>query len=154
MKVTVWPIGRVRPYADNPREIPERAVRAVARSIEAFGFRQPIVVDAKGVIIVGHTRWLAAKSLGMKRVPVHVAAGLTPEQARAYRVADNQTATLAEWDWAKLIREVGGLSAADFDLAALGFSDRAIAALLDGTSPPELTGELLSCPRCGREFRA
>ena len=83
----MWPIERVKPYEGNPR-INDAAVNAVARSIQKFGFRQPIVVDEDGVIVVGHTRWLAARKLGLNDVPVHVAKGLTPAQVKAYRLAD------------------------------------------------------------------
>jgi ParB-like chromosome segregation protein Spo0J len=72
-------------------------VDAVAASIKGFGFRQPIVVDHDGVIVVGHTRWKAAKKLGLREVPVHVA-DLTPDKAKAYRLADNATNELARWD--------------------------------------------------------
>ena len=80
-------------YAGNPRRIPDAAVEAVAASIRQYGFRQPIVVDAAGVVIVGHTRLLAALKLELPTVPVHVA-DLTPAQARAYRLADNKTGKL------------------------------------------------------------
>ena len=76
----------------------DEAIDAVAASIKEFGFRQPIVTDEQDVIIVGHTRYKAAAKLGMELVPVHVAIGLSPQQARAYRIADNQTATIATWD--------------------------------------------------------
>ena len=94
---------------------------ALAASIREFGFRQPIVVDADGVIVVGHTRWKAAQKLGLETLPVHVAADLTPEQARAYRIADNQTANLSTWDFELLPAELLGLQEADFDLELLGF---------------------------------
>jgi ParB-like chromosome segregation protein Spo0J len=97
MHVELWSINRLKPYENNPPDN-DAAVDAVAASLKAFQFRQPLVVDADGVIIVGHTRYKAALKLGMTEVPVHVARGLTPEQARAYRIADNQTATLATWD--------------------------------------------------------
>ena len=97
MKIEQWEIERVKPYDKNPRRN-DKAVEAVAKSIKEFGFRQPIVVDAGGVIVVGHTRYKAALKLGLKTVPVHVAADLTPQQARAYRLADNRTAETAEWD--------------------------------------------------------
>jgi len=84
-------IDSIRPYEANRRRN-DKAVEAVAKSIQAFGFRQPIVADDAGVIVVGHTRWKAAKKLGLRKVPVHVAKDLTPEQARAYRPADNKTA--------------------------------------------------------------
>src|SRR5438874_2667509 len=85
MQVEMRPIASVRPYENNPRRNDE-AVAAVAESIRAFGFRQAIVVDEEGVIVAGHTRWKAAQLLGMERVPVHVARGLTPAQIRAYRL--------------------------------------------------------------------
>ena len=112
----------LRPYDRNPR-LNDGAVEAVARSIQTFGFRQPIVVDADGVIVVGHTRWKAAQRLGLARVPVHVASELTAEQARAYRLADNQTATIAEWDPELLPVELRELEALDLDLSILGFDD-------------------------------
>ena len=90
VKVEQWKIGDVKPYEHNPR-INDHAVDAVARSIQEFGFRQPIVVDEDGVIIVGHTRFKAAQKLGLETVPVHVAKGLTPAQVKAYRLADNRT---------------------------------------------------------------
>src|SRR5918995_1308258 len=97
MEIELWPITGIRPYENNPR-INDDAVDSVAASIREFGFRQPIVVDSDGVIICGHTRWKAAQKLGLEKVPVHVATDLTPEQIKAYRIADNQTASLAEWD--------------------------------------------------------
>src|SRR5713226_4430470 len=99
------PITSIRPYENNPR-VNDAAVDAVAASLKAFGFRQPLVVDEQGVIIVGHTRYKAALKLGLKEVPVHVAVGLSPAQARAYRIADNQTATLSTWDNDKLPLEL------------------------------------------------
>lgn len=120
MKIEMRPVGEVIPYDKNPRKNLE-AVDAVCASLKEFGFRQPIVVDAAGVIVVGHTRWMAAKKLGLKTVPVHVAADLTPEQAKAYRIADNQTATIASWDMDMLAIEIAELGDAGFDLDVLGF---------------------------------
>src|SRR3979411_1221678 len=109
------PISSIRPYENNPR-LNDEAVDAVALSIKAFGFRQPIVVDEQGVIIVGHTRYKAALKLGLETVPVHVAVGLSPAQAKAYRIADNQTATMSQWDEDKLPLELAALQGMDFDL--------------------------------------
>ena len=105
MKIELWPIARVLPYENNPR-VNDDAVAVVAASLKEFGFRQPIVVDVDGVIIVGHTRFKAALQLGFTEVPVHVATDLTPDQIRAYRIADNQTATHSEWDYDKLPYEL------------------------------------------------
>jgi len=121
MRVELWPIDRVKPYFRNPR-VNDSAVDAVAASLKEFGFRQPIVVDSDGVIIVGHTRWKAARKLGLSKVPVHVAKDLTPEQIKAYRIADNQTATIAEWDKELLPLELADLKSANFDLGLLGLS--------------------------------
>jgi DNA modification methylase len=129
MHVEMRPISSIHPYGNNPR-INDAAVDAVAASIKAFGFRQPIVVDEDGVIIVGHTRYKAAQKLGMTEVPVHVAVGLSPEQARAYRIADNQTATIATWDDDKLYQELARLQEVTFDLGLTGFSAEEVARLL------------------------
>ena len=129
MDVEMRPVGSVRPYANNPRDN-DGAVDAVAASIRAWGFRQPLVVDESDVIIVGHTRYKAALKLGLSEVPVHVARGLTPEQARAYRIADNQTATLARWDEDRLPLELAALQQADVDLSLLGFPDGELLRLL------------------------
>jgi len=126
MHIDLWPIARVIPYDRNPRLNDGPAVDAVAASLKEFGFRQPIVVDRDGVIVVGHTRWKAAKKLGLAQVPVHVA-DLTPEQAKAYRLADNQTATIAEWDKGLLPLELADLKEANFDLGLLGFSEDELA---------------------------
>jgi DNA modification methylase len=88
------------------------------------------VVDEGGVIICGHTRWKAAQKMGLKQVPVHVATDLTPAQVKAYRVADNQTATLAEWNYDLLPLELKDLQGMDFDLSLLGFSAEDLGALL------------------------
>jgi len=97
------------------------------------------VVDAEGVIIVGHTRWKAAKKLGLAQVPVHVATDLPPEKVKAYRIADNQTATLAEWDFELLPIELKDLQWADYDLSLLGFGEEELAHLLDGDVAEGLT---------------
>ena len=115
MQVELRSITSIRPYENNPR-LNDEAVDAVAASIKEFGFRQPIVVDEQGVIIVGHTRYKAALKLGLEMVPVHVAAGLSPAQAKAYRIADNQTATMSQWDQDRLPLELAELQEIGFHL--------------------------------------
>ncbi len=137
MQIEMRAVTDVRPYPNNPRKN-DSAVAAVANSIREYGFRQPIVVDGEGVIVVGHTRWKAAQSLGMSEVPVHVAAELTPEQARAYRIADNQVASIAEWDSDLLATELAELKALNVDLGLLGFDDAQLAGHLN---PPTWGGE-------------
>jgi DNA modification methylase len=129
MTIEMRGLDEIRPYEQNPRNN-DSAVEAVARSIREYGFRQPIVVDGDGVVIAGHTRLQAAKHLGLEQVPVHVA-NLTPEQAKAYRLADNRTAMIAEWNDELLAIELGELKALDIDLAGLGFSDVEISKLLE-----------------------
>src|SRR5215470_14478841 len=133
MLVEMRPIGSIRPYKNNPRHN-DAAVDAVAASIRAFGFRQPVVVDEDGVIVVGHTRYKAALKLGMTEVPVHVATGLTPAQLRAYRIADNQTATIATWDDDKLPIELAALQQEGFNLELTGFDADELLRLLDSES--------------------
>lgn len=118
LRVKYVPIGDVRPYEDNPRRN-DGAVQAVANSLREFGWRQPIVVDADGTIVVGHTRYKAALALEMTDVPVVVASDLTPEQCAAYRLADNRVGELAEWDAELLAQELDGL--AGFDMERFGF---------------------------------
>lgn len=130
MKVEMWDISRIKPYPNNPR-INDHAVDAVAKSIREVGFRQPIVVDKEGVIIVGDTRFKAALRLALKKVPVHVARDLTEEQIKAYRIMDNKTSELAEWDEERLRQELAELEKLDFDLDLLGFSVDELNVLLD-----------------------
>ena len=138
MKIELWKLSDVKPYPNNPR-LNDDAVDAVSASLREFGFRQPIVVDAEGVIICGHTRFKAAQKLGLEKVPVHVAKDLTPEQIKAYRIADNQTASLADWNYDLLPIELGELQAANYDLGLLGFDQDELAKLLGGELQEGLT---------------
>jgi DNA modification methylase len=117
-----WPIEKVRPYSKNARKLSARAVSVVQTSLNEFGWRQPIVVDGKGVIVVGHTRLLAAQANGEKRVPVHVARDLTAAQAKAYRLMDNRSNEETSWDFGLLSLELTDLRNLDFDLSLTGFN--------------------------------
>ena len=121
MHVELRNVADIKPYPHNPRRN-DHAVAAVAASIREFGFRQPLVVDADGVIVVGEARYKAAVHLGLKEVPVHVARGLSPAQWRAYRITDNKLAELADWDDTLLVQELAALQEMDFDLNVVGFS--------------------------------
>jgi ParB-like chromosome segregation protein Spo0J len=134
VKVQAKPIDSIRPYPGNPR-LNDDAVDAVAESIRRFGFRQPIVVDAEGVVVAGHTRLKAARKLGLETVPVHVAADLSAEQVRAYRLADNASAEKAEWDFELLPIELEAMAAGGFDPESLGFDPNALARILDPVKP-------------------
>lgn len=120
MKVENVSIQDVKPYTKNPRKNDD-GVDAVANSIKEFGWQQPIVVDKDKVIIVGHTRYKAAKKLGMDKVPVVVADGLSPEQVKAYRLADNKTGELTDWDMGLLDDELADI--ADIDMSDFGFDE-------------------------------
>ena len=109
MKIKLQPPGKLTPYKNNPRKITDEAIDLVAESIERFGFQQPIVVDSKNVIVVGHTRQRAALKLGLKRVPTVVATDLTPGEVAAYRLTDNRSAELTGWDVDMLSKEVKNL---------------------------------------------
>ena len=123
VEIVDMPIGQIKPYKKNPRKN-EKAVPEVVKSIKEFGFRQPLVVDSSMVLIVGHTRLLAAKELGLTNVPVHIASTLTPAQVRAYRIADNRSHDKSEWDVTLLNEELGELFEMDekFDLDFMDFS--------------------------------
>jgi len=129
MKIEMRRLSEIKPYEKNPR-VNDGAVDAVANSIREYGFRQPIVVDAEGVIIVGHTRWKAAQKLGLETVPVHVALDLPPEKVKAYRLADNKLAEMAEWDMELLPIELSELRGMDIDLGMLGFAPDELEKLL------------------------
>ncbi|MCY9806555.1 ParB N-terminal domain-containing protein [Lentilactobacillus senioris] len=120
MKIENWSIDDVKPYERNPRSNDD-AVESTANSIKQFGWQQPIVVDKAGVIIVGHTRLKAAKQLKLEEVPVVVADTLSEEQVKAYRLADNKTGELANWDFDKLGSELSDIM--DIDMTEFGFSD-------------------------------
>lgn len=120
MNIIEKPINEVIPYEKNPR-INDNAVPAVMKSIEEFGFKVPIVIDKNGTIVTGHTRLKAAKKLGMKTVPCIVADDLTPEQIKAFRLADNKVAEAAEWDMELLNEELDGI--VDIDMSDFNFSD-------------------------------
>ena len=142
MQTTLVPTNQLKPHANNPRKN-DAAVKAVACSITQFGFRQPLVVTADYQIVVGHTRWKAAVKLGLEEVPVHIASNLSPEQIRAYRIADNKTGELADWDEALLLEELRALEALDMDPLDLGFSTEDLTQLYgestnEGQTDPDL----------------
>jgi DNA modification methylase len=134
MQIESWPIDRPVPYEANARKLSARAIDVVASSLREFGWRQPIVVDAEGVIIAGHTRLLAAKKLGLQNVPVHVAAGLSPDKVRAYRLMDNRSNDETDWNQSLLAAEMVALNELEFDLSLTGFDAGEIAEFLRAAS--------------------
>ena len=119
MEIFEKDIDELIEYANNPRNN-DNAVDAVAASIKEFGFKQPIVIDAEGVVVAGHTRLKAAKKLKLKTVPCVIADDLTPAQVKAYRLADNKVGELATWDFEKLELEIADTP---LDMVEFGFVD-------------------------------
>ena len=121
MQIEVWPIDRPKDYPKNARKWSGQAVEKVAASIREYGWRQPVVVDANDVIVIGHLRRAAGKFLGLTEIPVHVARDLKPAQIRGLRLADNRTNQEASWDETMLALEISELDGLDFDLSLTGF---------------------------------
>lgn len=115
-------LSDLKPYEHNPRNN-DNAVAAVAKSIEHFGFKVPIIIDKDNIIVAGHTRMKAALLLGLEKVPCIVADDLTEEQIKAFRLADNKVAELASWDFSELEKELDELKdmELDFDMSEFGF---------------------------------
>ena len=116
MQIVEKKITEIKAYEKNPRKN-EKAVAPVAESIKEFGFKVPIIIDKDNVIVAGHTRLKAAKKLGMKTVPCIIADDLTDDQIKAFRIADNSTAQVADWDMELLKDELIDL---DFDMSIFG----------------------------------
>lgn len=143
-------------YENNPR-FNDNAVEPVARSIEQFGFKVPIVVDSNNVIIAGHTRLRAARFLGLDEVPCIVADDLDEDQVKAFRLADNKVGELATWDYEALNIE---LEEIDLDMSEFGFvelSDIDIDSFFEDSEPKEdLESEEekeIQCPHCKMYFK-
>lgn len=120
MNITKMRISELKEYENNPRLINDEAIDRVAASIKEFGFKVPIIVDEDNVIVAGHTRKLAAQSIGMEEVPVIIADDLTEEQIKAFRLADNKVAEFSEWDFELLYSEMETL---DIDMDLFGFDE-------------------------------
>lgn len=151
LKIVYRKIDELIPYENNPR-INDKAVDAVAASIKEFGFNVPIVIDADSVIVAGHTRLEAAKILQLSEVPTVSVDSLTDEQIRAYRLADNKTAELAQWDWSKLQEELANI---DTDMSVYGFENMEFDSEITETKASEFEEaeeQYTVCPSCGLRF--
>lgn len=149
MRIVYKKLADLVPYENNPRDNQE-AVQFVAASIREFGFKVPVVITGEGVIVAGHTRYQAAKQLGMEEVPCIEADDLTEEQVRAYRLADNKTAEMSGWDAEKLEQELAGLSV--FDMGEFGFDLHQETEEDLDADPEQPEIERVVCPRCGKVF--
>jgi hypothetical protein len=155
-QIELWLLGKLIPYARNPRTHSDAQVAQIAASIVEFGFNNPILVDTQAGVIAGHGRLLAARQLGLEQVPVIVLDHLSEMQKRAYIIADNQLALNAGWDDDTQREQLAELRDADFDLETLGFADEELRELLaaaeqDSTSSdeeevPEASGDPVTRP--------
>lgn len=136
-------INEIKPYKNNPRKN-DKAVEKVVASIKEFGFKNPIIIDKNMEIITGHTRFKAAIKLKMDKVPIIRAEDLTEEQVKAYRIADNKTGEIAEWDTDLLLEEINKLKLNNYDIESTGFDEKDIKELIDQTNKPIDIDELLT----------
>ena len=121
MKVQEIDISLIKPYKNNPREIPQESIQKVVKSIREYGNNQPIVIDQDNVIVVGHTRWKALKLLGRKKAFV-IKKEFEKGKAMAYRIMDNRSAEESKWDNKLLASELNILKDFNFDLDLTGFN--------------------------------
>lgn len=155
-KIVYKNINEIVPYENNPRKN-DKSVDYVANSIKEFNFQNPIIIDSKGVIVAGHTRYKAAVKLKMDTVPCIVADDLTEEQIKAFRLADNKVGESSQWDMDLLVNELDGIF--DLDMSDFGFLDTGmpeddIALDLDDNKPQqEKEMQTCHCPKCGFEFQ-
>ena len=157
-------VGELKQYEKNSRTHSAEQIKQIERSINEFGFTNPILVDENSEIIAGHGRLEAAKNLKLEMVPTITLEGLTQEQKKAYVIADNQLSLNAGWDFSILSEELNMLDDIGFDISLLGFGENELANLMD-LSPnfdpateddqgklDELDPKWVDCPHCGKEF--
>ena len=154
MKIENIRLSEIKPYENNPRHN-ESAVQYIKNSIREFGFKVPIVIDKDNIIVCGHTRYLAAQELGMDSIPCVRADELSPEQVKAFRIADNKTAELAGWKTKLLDEELKELC--EFDMTAFGFPEYE-EKTDTGSSADEkseaVKTKMVRCPHCGEWLEA
>lgn len=139
-KIIMMDLTEIKPYENNPR-FNDNAVDSVANSINEFGFKVPIVVDKDYVIVNGHTRYKASQKLGLKQVPVIVADDLTEKQIKAFRIADNKTSDLADWNMELLGEELSLID--DFDFTNFGFNELELMMLTEDIEPEDFDKEMI-----------
>lgn len=151
MEIVYKKLEDLKPYENNPRYNDE-AVQYVAKSIEDFGFKVPIIIDKDGTIVAGHTRYKASIELGLEEVPCIIADDLNEEQIKAFRLADNKVGESSEWNFELLDEELSGL---DLDMTEYGFFDTPIDFNSEVEESDYFTEEdnkkKMVCPNCGYE---
>lgn len=155
-KIIYMPIGKLNPYENNPRNN-EDTVAPLAKSIEQFGFKVPIVIDENNVIIMGHTRYKAAQLLNLDKVPCIVADDLTKEQSKALRLIDNKIQELSGWNFDKLDEEMQEIANMElgFNLEEFGFEhvDEMLSDdFFKDAEPHEKRHRKIICPYCNKEI--
>ena len=150
MNIVEKKLCELQPYENNPRKN-EAAVPYVMESIKRYGFKNPIIIDKDGVIVAGHTRYLASIELGLDTVPCIIADDLTEEQIKEFRLVDNKTSEFAGWDFDMLADELQEL---DFDAEVFGFDvpEVDIDNFFEEHEPKEKEPEQIQCPHCGLWF--
>lgn len=150
-------ITSVKPYARNAKKHDDTQVANVAESIKQFGWQQPIVCDAAGVIIIGHCRLLAAKKLGLKKVPVKTVDNLSDEQVKKLRALDNKL-NESEWDFDLLAEDIADLDFSGFDIdwglqnEATEINDELLNKFFDDKTQETKKEKTIICPHCGGEI--
>src|SRR6476661_4760170 len=140
MQIETLAVGTLRPYERNPRTHSNKQIRQIAKSIQRFGFCNPVLIDDQGQIIAGHGRVAAAKLLGIKEVPIVKLAHLSDAEKRAYILADNRLAEKAGWDREILAIELQALVSLDFEVELTGFETAEIDLILEEASEAAGTG--------------
>lgn len=157
MEIITRKVQELTPYAQNTKKHDQKQIDNVANSIKRFGWQQPIVIDEQGVVVIGHCRLLAAKKLGLNEVPVTVASGLTDEEIRELRIADNKSNESA-WDMSALENELADLDFDGFDFGFENLFDDNLAVrdedFITGTEITKSKTKTITCPECGHEFEA
>ena len=155
MEIIEKKLNEIKPYENNLRKN-DKAVEAVANSITEFGFKVPIVIDKDGVIVAGHTRYKAARKLGLKTIPCVIADDLSEEQIKAFRLADNKVGELAGWDFDLLDEELGNVTNVDmeqFGFFCSGVSDDDIDKYFqEAAEKKEVKAKVVICPFCGEKI--
>lgn len=156
MNIERLKLGEIVPYKKNNRKHSELQIERIARSIQEFGFNQPICIDENNEILVGHGRLLAAQKLGLKDAPIVRLNDLTEEQKRAYRILDNKLQNDSEWDFDSLSEELDFLQSNGVDLESWGLDDLCLNKGIEPISADEQSDlsskDPITCPECGHEF--
>jgi len=141
-KIKVMEVGSLRMDAQNARSHSEEQIQLLAEAIKEYGFNNPVVIDDKNEVKAGHGRIMAAKLLGMKKVPTVYIGHLTKEQLKGYALMDNKIALMSTWDVTNLRNTLKYLDNTEFDLKLTGFSEDEVMRIEDDFTELQLSTEL------------